>query len=228
MKRYSYAIPTEGFSGTQKLFYIFDELGSVVAITNADGMPLKYYIYDPWGNITNTSSDPINNLTFVGRYGGLKDWDTGLIQFQHRWYDSSLGKWISRDPIGVEGGVNVYNYTGNNAVNRIDIDGLCKKDCFIDVFIPCIEKSFLEPLDMLVAIIFGGEAEITADIVKLAAIERAEILKVPNKSSIIKSLNMTARYLRTFSAGIELFLLNKTIISCLWIEIKALNEGECY
>jgi len=127
MKRYSYAIPTEGFSGTQKLFYIFDELGSVVAITNADGMPLKYYIYDPWGNVVNTQDDPINNLTFVGRYGGLKDWDTGLIQFQHRWYDSSLGKWISRDPIGVEGGVNIYNYTGNNPINDVDVRGLCMK-----------------------------------------------------------------------------------------------------
>ncbi len=124
--------------------------------------------------------------------------------------------------------MNVYNYTANNPVNWIDIDGLCKKDCFNDVFLPCVGESFIEPLDMLVTIIFGGGAETTADISKLIAIERAEILRVPNKSSIVKSLNMTARYLRTFSTGIELFLINKTIISCLWIEIKALNEGECY
>ena len=53
--------------------------------------------------------------------------DTGFTQFVHRWYDSSLGKWISRDPIGVEGGVNVYNYTENNPVNNIDPIGLCEE-----------------------------------------------------------------------------------------------------
>ncbi len=132
MKRYSYDIATEAFSGTQKMYYLFDELGSVVTITDAYGMPLKYYIYDPWGDVVNTESDPINNLTFIGRYGGIKDWDTGFIQFQHRWYDSFIGKWISRDPIGVEGGVNVYNYTANNPVNNIDPIGLCEKKPILD------------------------------------------------------------------------------------------------
>ena len=143
MKRYSYAIPTEGFSGTQKLFYIFDELGSVVAITNADGMPLKYYIYDPWGNVVNTQDDPINNLTFVGRYGGLKDWDTGFVQFQHRWYDAEVGKWISRDPIGVEGGVNVYKYSRNSPINIIDSIGLGKEK---EVDWDCVQKLLNETL----------------------------------------------------------------------------------
>ena len=69
--------------------------------------------------------DPINNFAFVGRYGGFRDWDTGLTQFLHRWYDSRDGRWLSRDPIGVEGGVNLYNYTDNNPVNRVDVTGLC-------------------------------------------------------------------------------------------------------
>jgi len=84
MQRYSYDIYTEVFLGTQKMYYLFDELGSVVAITNADGMPLKYYIYDPWGNVINTQDDPINNFSFIGRYGGQRDWNTGLTQFVHR------------------------------------------------------------------------------------------------------------------------------------------------
>jgi len=88
---------------------------------------VKYYNYDPWGDVLNTSDDPINNFTFIGRYGGYKDWNTGFVNFQHRWYDSTLGKWISRDPIGVEGGVNLYGYVDANPVNQIDPNGLCPK-----------------------------------------------------------------------------------------------------
>ena len=123
----------------QRLYYLFDEIESVNAVTNEVGLPVQYYIYDPWGNVVNTQDDPINNLTFVGRYGGLKDWDTGFVQFQHRWYDAEVGKWISRDPIGVEGEVNVYeysdtvgkpgssnlyNYSQNDPINRVDPEGL--------------------------------------------------------------------------------------------------------
>ena len=124
MKRYAYDKDTDEFLLTQKLYYLFDELGSVTAITGSDGMPVKYYLYDPFGNVTNTTNDPGNNLCFVGRYGGWKDWDVGFINFWHRWYDSELGKWTTRDPIGVRGGVNLYAYTENNPVNYIDVVGL--------------------------------------------------------------------------------------------------------
>jgi RHS repeat-associated protein len=107
-------------------------------------MPIQTYLYDPYGNILNVSNDPVNNFTFVGRYGGQKDWDTGFVQFQHRWYDGNTGRWISRDPIGAKGGVNLYNYADtvrkdsevnlyeyslNNSTNRIDKNGLCSKSC---------------------------------------------------------------------------------------------------
>jgi len=40
-----------------------------------------------------------------------------------RWYDSGVGRFISRDPIGEEGGLNLYGYVGNNCVNEIDALG---------------------------------------------------------------------------------------------------------
>jgi len=43
---------------------------------------------------------------------------------RHRWYDSEVGKWTTRDPIGVSGGVNLYAYTENNPVNGVDTTGL--------------------------------------------------------------------------------------------------------
>ncbi len=105
--------PNGEFSNYEPVYYLFNDQGSVTTLTNEVGRPIKHYLYDPYGNLTNTTTDPNNNFTFIGRYGGYKDWDSGLIQFQHRWYDSNLGRWMSRDPIGVRGGVNVYEYVGN-------------------------------------------------------------------------------------------------------------------
>jgi len=90
------------FSHYQPFYYTFNDMGSAVMITNRLGLPVQYYLYDPWGSVTNTKTDPVNNFAFVGRYGGWKDWDTGLINFWHRWYDSDDGRWISKDPIGIE------------------------------------------------------------------------------------------------------------------------------
>lgn len=41
-----------------------------------------------------------------------------------RAYDPDLGRWLSRDPIGERGGLNLYGYVGNNALNRSDPLGL--------------------------------------------------------------------------------------------------------
>jgi RHS repeat-associated protein len=48
----------------------------------------------------------------------------GRIYTRHRWYDSQLGRFISRDPIGHYGGINLYEYGANNPILRSDPDGL--------------------------------------------------------------------------------------------------------
>lgn len=90
---------TNDFLNYESLYYLFNEQGSVTTITNESGKPIKHYQYDPYGNVTNTKTDPINNFVFIGRYGGYRDWDSGLTQFQHRLYEAKTGKWMSRDPI---------------------------------------------------------------------------------------------------------------------------------
>ncbi|MCC5789531.1 MAG: RHS repeat-associated core domain-containing protein [Opitutales bacterium] len=41
-----------------------------------------------------------------------------------RYYDSETGRWPSRDPIGEEGGLNLYGFVGNDGVNDVDVLGL--------------------------------------------------------------------------------------------------------
>lgn len=112
------------FSHYQSLYYLFDTLKSISLVTGEDGKPLQGYKYTPFGGISNTESDPVNELRFIGRYGGYQDDDTNLTYFCHRWYDSNNGRWVSRDPIGIKGGLNIYTYVYNNAILLIDIFGL--------------------------------------------------------------------------------------------------------
>jgi uncharacterized protein RhaS with RHS repeats len=59
--------------------------------------------------------------------------------FRNRWYDQQTGRWSQEDPIGVAGGVNLYQFNGNNPVMFTDPFGLCKdkdgkeRPCIVDV-----------------------------------------------------------------------------------------------
>ena len=124
MVRYVYK-EDGSFSHYKRYYYMYDTLGSVSVVTDETGKPEKEYYYTPYGKVINTEYDPVNPLRFIGRYGGYTDDDVDLVYFWHRWYDVDTGRWISRDPIGVMGGVNLYGYVKNNSVNKVDWYGLC-------------------------------------------------------------------------------------------------------
>ncbi len=60
------------------------------------------------------------NLRFPGQYF---DAESGLHDNRFRMYDPVTGRYISADPIGQDGGVNVYRYASNNPTRFFDVDG---------------------------------------------------------------------------------------------------------
>jgi RHS repeat-associated protein len=58
------------------------------------------------------------------QFGYFSDGGTGLVLCTHRFYDPSTGRWLTRDPMGYGGGVNLYGYCGNDPGNRVDPSGL--------------------------------------------------------------------------------------------------------
>jgi RHS repeat-associated protein len=102
-------------------YYLYDGKGNVTAITDASGTVVATYSYDPFGVLmekTGTLDQPFRFST--KRY----DEDTGLSYYGYRFYSASLGRWITRDPLGEAGGINLYGFVGNNAINGIDPLGL--------------------------------------------------------------------------------------------------------
>ena len=61
-----------------------------------------------------------NRFLFQGRE---YDYDTALYYFRNRWYEPETGRWLSPDPIGISGGLNLYAFCGNDPVNFVDPEG---------------------------------------------------------------------------------------------------------
>jgi len=83
-------------------------------------------VYKPFGEAeVNPNSSVVNNFRFPGQY---YDTETGLHYNYFRYYDPSTGRYLTPDPIGIEGGINLYTYTSNNPVNLVDSLGLCENE----------------------------------------------------------------------------------------------------
>ena len=106
--------------GTTRYYYLFDSLGSVIGLTDATGDLLEAYRYNVFGQPLQASTVG-NPYMFTGR---RFDSETGLYYYRARYYSPQLRRFIEPDPIGFEGGMNLYAYVGNDPGNTIDPYGL--------------------------------------------------------------------------------------------------------
>jgi len=115
--------PLESSSTGFSYFYHPDALGSVLSLTDATGTVQESYSYDAWGNALSAQGNVglQNKFRFTGQ--GL-DPATRMYFLRARYYEPSNGRFISEDPIGLLGGLNLWGYTLNNPVNFADPYGL--------------------------------------------------------------------------------------------------------
>jgi RHS repeat-associated protein len=107
-------------SSGSSVFYLKDHLGSTRALASNTGSIItgSEVNYDSFGNATNQIA---TRFTYTGRE---YDPDAGLYYYRARWYDPQARRFISEDPIGLSGGINLYAYVGNNPVDLVDPTGL--------------------------------------------------------------------------------------------------------
>ena len=102
------------------LWSLTDHLGTICDVL---GTTSTHLIYDAFGNLTSGT----NPLLF-GYTGKAFDNDTHLQNNINRWYDATIGRWLSTDPIGFNGNdTNLYRYVYNYPINAFDFNGLALK-----------------------------------------------------------------------------------------------------
>ncbi|MDI6451757.1 RHS repeat-associated core domain-containing protein [Anaerobaca lacustris] len=103
------------YAGTY--YYHYDTLGSVVALSDADGETVQVYEYDVYGQPGAADPGHPNPFAFTGR---RFDPETGLYYYRARYYNPTIGRFLQTDPIGYADGMNWYAYCHNNSVNHTD------------------------------------------------------------------------------------------------------------
>ena len=102
--------------------------GDVTLLVNtATGQSAATYDYGPFGEPLRQSDAyaMLNPFRFSTKY---TDDETGLLDYGHRHYDPSVGRWLNRDPIFENGGYNLYGFVRNSAISFTDFLGMKEGD----------------------------------------------------------------------------------------------------
>ena len=106
--------------------FLRDGLNSTIALTNASGSVIDQTTYDPYGATNDSAPTQASPFEFTGREND----GNGLYYLRGRYYVPAIARFISRDPAGLGGGTNLYEYAGDSPTNFTDSTGLdCGADC---------------------------------------------------------------------------------------------------
>jgi RHS repeat-associated protein len=118
--------PERPFQENEIAFYQCDHLGTPQEVTDAEGNIAWSAQYKAWGEAKEVISEAArkagisNPIRFQGQYF---DEETGLHYNRYRYYDPHSGRFISRDPFGLRGDINLHRHA-SNPINWIDPFGL--------------------------------------------------------------------------------------------------------
>jgi RHS repeat-associated protein len=115
-------IPVDDASNGQTSNDNVVSLAEVEVYTTPEGGGTQVQRFDAWGNQTQSAGAAIPQYGYTGREP--TDAGIGLIYYRARYYDPTIGRFISRDPAGMVDGVNRYAYVSNDPVNATDPSGL--------------------------------------------------------------------------------------------------------
>jgi RHS repeat-associated protein len=117
--------PLAMYQGLSTSYFHADGLGSIASLTDSTGNVAASYVYDSFGNLTASAGTITSPFQYTGREF---DSESGLYYFRARYYDPTVGRFLSEDPSRFSGGINFYAYAGNSLINFADPSGLTPPD----------------------------------------------------------------------------------------------------
>ena len=110
--------------GGASYYPLTDIQGTIWGYVDSQNNVVVRWQYDAWGNVVDESVS-VPALSGLRYRFQCREWSaaTGLVNFRMRWYDPATGRWLSKDPIGLGGGLNLYAFCGNNSLSMRDIYG---------------------------------------------------------------------------------------------------------
>lgn len=107
-------------------YYHADALGSIIGLSDESGQMVTKYAYDAFGQVAISGEISDNPFQYTGREND----GTGLYYYRARYYSPELQRFVSEDPIRLEGGtVNFYEYANDNPLIFFDSKGLRVEKC---------------------------------------------------------------------------------------------------
>ncbi len=104
-------------------FYGYDGNGNVTLLTDSAGADVGHYRYDAFGNTLEAEGPRAGENPYRFSTKELHA-SSGLVDYGFRFYSPGMGRWMNRDPLQEEGGINLYGMVGNNPINDVDEYGL--------------------------------------------------------------------------------------------------------
>lgn len=107
-------------SGANRHYFLTDALGSSIALTDGQGAVRQRYHYTPYGQ---TSSSGVEDYANPYQYTGRERDASGLYFYRARYYSPQMARFLSEDPSGFAGGLNLYGYVHQDPLSLVDPDG---------------------------------------------------------------------------------------------------------
>ena len=177
--------------------YLFNGHGDVTSMVDKSGKVTKTYSYDAFGNEVNRDKNDTNPFRYCGEY-----WDneTESIYLRARYYNPSIGRFITEDPI--KDGSNWYVYCYNKPTKYNDILGLKPGDAFSSAEDAAIDfAKFANPSSIKYGVEYGTyiysyEEKIKIGPIKFTVTRYSYLQPFTNNSSTSVNMN-TEKNLRT-------------------------------
>ena len=130
--KYTWGPGTDNLVGLQdstgaQFYVVQDQLGSVRGLVKRDGTWVMSQRFSPYGQLV--ARDSIGGHKFpkgvhVGWTGREVDAETGMSFHRARYYSPALRRWTQEDPIGYQGGSNLYAYVDGRVLEARDPSGM--------------------------------------------------------------------------------------------------------